>query len=110
MQEVAGVPGDQAICFPRRAKCPSQLGQPDLHAGCGPVRGIAWPKFFGQPVGRDDLIGMHEEHRKHGAGPRAAHLKRLPAGRHFEGTKDVEVQCASSPGIAGAQQAAAQAS
>ena len=59
---------------------------------------MAWPEFFGQQVGRDDVIGMHEQHRKHGTGPRAAHLKRLPAGRHFEGTKDAEFHPCLFPG------------
>ena len=38
---------------------------------------------------------MHEQHRKHGPGPRAGYLKRLPAGRHLEGTKDTELHYAS---------------
>jgi hypothetical protein len=56
---------------------------------------MAWPELFGQPVGRDDVIGVHEQHRKHGPGPRAGHFKRLLAGRHFEGTKDTELHYAS---------------
>jgi hypothetical protein len=69
----------------------AQLGHPDLQAGRGPVRGLPGPQFAGQPVRRDDLAGVHEQHGQHRPGTRALHRQGLPARGDLERAQDAEL-------------------
>jgi hypothetical protein len=43
------------------------------------------------PVGRDDLVGVHEQHRQHRTDARALHRQGLPARGDLERAEDAEL-------------------
>ena len=70
-QQVARRPGGQPVGLPGRPERLAQLGQADLQAVGRPVGRLAGPQLLDQPVGRDDLVGVHQQQGQHRPGARA---------------------------------------
>ena len=87
--------------FPRRrASCVARTDGP---AGCRlPARRAAGPQLLDQPVGRNDLVGVHQQDGKYGPGARARQSQRLAVGRHLERTEHCELHPGLIPPAAGA--------
>ena len=97
--EPAGLDPQRVPGRPRQdhvgAERPAQLRDVDVEALRGVRRRMRAPDVLDQPVGRDDLVRVHEQHREHGARlafrqrqravladrlERPEHLERQPAG------------------------------
>ena len=89
--QVTRRPRHQPVRLAGRPQRLAQLGYPDLQAGRRPVRGLPGPQLSGQPVRRDDLVGVHEQHRQHRPGTRALHRQGLPARGDLERAQDAEL-------------------
>jgi hypothetical protein len=96
-QQVARRPGGQPVGLPGRSERLAQLGQAHLQAVGRPVGRLARPEFLEQPVGRDHLVGAHQEQGQHRPGPRARQRQGLAAGRRLERTEHSELHLDSIP-------------
>jgi hypothetical protein len=70
-QQVTRRPGDQPVRLSGRPERLTQLGQAYLQAVGRLIGRLAGPQLLDQPVGRDDLVGVHEQHGQHRPGARA---------------------------------------
>jgi hypothetical protein len=86
-QQVTRRPGDQPVGFTGGPERLAQLGQADLQAARRLVGRLAWPQVLEQPVGRNDLVGVHEQHGQHRPAARPRQLQGKAAGRHLERTE-----------------------
>ena len=92
-QQVSRRPGAEPVRawrVRRRSQHLAQLGHAHLEAGQGPVSGLQRPQLVEQLPGRDDVVGVHDQRREHGAGAGAAQLERPSAHGHVDGTQDAE--------------------
>ena len=88
---LGSMPSDQPPRLAGRPQRLAQLGYPDLQAGRGSAGGLPGPQLAGQPVCRDDLVGVHEQHRQHRTDARALHRQGLPARGDLERAEDAEL-------------------
>jgi hypothetical protein len=90
-QQVTRRPSGQPVGLPGRPERLTQLGQADLQAVGRLVGRLAGPQLLDQPVGRDHLVGAHQEQGQHRPGPGARQRQGLAAGRHLERTEHSEL-------------------
>jgi hypothetical protein len=92
-QQVSRRPGAEPVRgrrVRRRSQRLAQLGHAHLETGQRPVSRLQRPQLVEQLPGSDDVIGVHDQRREHGAGAGAAQLERPSAHGHVDGTQDAE--------------------
>ena len=92
-QQIAGRPRLQPLLA-------DQLAQPrDVHLKslrCG-LRRVVLPEGVDQPIPRDDVVRVEEQHREQGALLGTAEIDGLPIGMHLQRAEDPELH--SPPGL-----------
>ena len=100
-QQVTAAPGDQDVARdapgPLRIQRLAQMEHIGLQGGGPPLGWVPAPDLFGQPVHRDDPVGLQQQQREHGPLPRTAQRHRTPGPRNLQWSENAELRGSRLP-------------